>query len=111
MKKILLVCLSLVLMAPISTIVSTVSAQNKKVARLTDEIDKLLTELEVAVDEYASLAPKAQMGDSDATMKLAKVSVQISKLTEKLADNNKVMSEAQVARYTSILAKISNALM
>lgn len=111
MKKILLVCLSLVLMAPISTIVSPVSAQNKKVARLTDEIDKLLTELEVAVDEYASLAPKAQMGDSDATMKLAKVSVQISELTEKLADNNKVMSEAQIARYTSILAKISNALM
>ena len=111
MKKILLVCLSLVLMAPISTIVCPVSAQNKKVARLTNEIDKLLTELEVAVDEYASLAPKAQMGDSDATMKLAKVSVQISELTEKLADNNKVMSEAQVARYTSILAKISNALM
>ena len=111
MKKILLVCFSLVLMAPISTIVSPVSAQNTKVARLTDESDKLLTELEVAVDEYASLAPKAQMGDSDATMKLAKVSVQISELTEKLADNNKVMSEAQVARYTSILAKISNALM
>lgn len=111
MKKILLVCLSLALVAPVSIIASPVTTQNKKVARLANEIDKLLAELEMAVDEYASLAPKSQLGDSDATMKLAKVSVQISKLAEKLANNREGMTEAQVARYTSILAKMSNALM
>jgi hypothetical protein len=32
-------------------------------------------------------------------------------LAEKLANNREGMTEAQVARYTSILAKMSNALM
>jgi len=110
MKKILFVCVALALMMPISAVASPISVQDVQVECTTSEIDDLLTELDASVDEYVALAPKAQSGDTDATLKLAKVSVQISKLAEKLADNKGVMTEAQVVRYTSILMKMSNAL-
>lgn len=110
MKKLLMICLGIIFLAPISSPASSVIASTSISVDSFNEIDDLLTQFDKAVDEYIVAAQEAQSGDVDATIKKAKVSVKMSKLANRLANNKEEMSEAQYIRYSTIIAKMSNAL-
>lgn len=110
MKKLLIICLGLALMAPIEIVASPSTASVLMNSSSFSKIDDLLTQLDNVVDEYVDVSQKAQSDDMEATMNMAKVSVKMSKLVEQLASFKDEMSEEQIVRYTAIIARMSEAL-
>lgn len=110
MKKVLILCLGMALFAPAAIFASPAPA-TLSMSSSDSEIDDLLTDFEKVVNEYVTVAKKAQDGDMAATMKLATISVKMTKIAEDLAETEDDMTEKQAIRYAAIVAKMSKALM
>jgi cellobiose-specific phosphotransferase system component IIB len=111
MKKILIICSVLMFSAPMLVFATTETATVSSSVNAASEIDDLLSELEKVLDEFVLVAPQAKSGNVDATMKLATLSIQMSKLAEQLSYSKDKMSESQLVRFKSLMANMSAALI
>jgi hypothetical protein len=110
MKKILMVCLCITLLAPAAVYaVPTSATVTMNQMSSSDEIDELLNELDAVVTKYVAAAKKAQNGDTAALIKMTTLTAEYAEILEKLTDQADDMSATQMARYTAIIAKMAEA--
>lgn len=110
MKKILMVCLAIALLAPAAVYAAPVSATvTMSQMSSSDDIDELLTELDAVVTKYVAAAKKAQNGDTAALIKMTSLQAEYTAILEKLTDQSDDMTPTQIARYTAIIAKMAEA--
>lgn len=110
MKKILMVCLCITLLAPAAVYaVPTSATVTMNQMSSSDEIDELLNELDAVVTKYVAAAKKAQNGDTAALIKMTALTAEYAEILEKLTDQSDDMTPTQLARYTAIVAKMAEA--
>ena len=71
--------------------------------------DKVLDEYESYVNQYIVLMKKAKNGDMSAMNEYAKMLEKAQNFADKLEDADDAMTTAQMARYTKITAKMTQA--